>query len=99
MRVMADARLANERDAATELLITLQDQAGVLLPRHHFIRVAENIEQRHLGSGKRCEVIDRIFGVSLRLVVGLEAVELQHQLPVAVTALAFAEAAGPALEI
>ena len=47
MRVMADARLADQFYFPAELLVTFGEDAGVFLPRHYRVRVAINVEQRH----------------------------------------------------
>lgn len=57
MRVMPHARLADERDVAAQFLVTLGDEAGVLLPRHHVVRVAEDVQQRHLRFRQRREAV------------------------------------------
>lgn len=60
VRVMTDARLANQLDLAAEFFVSLGDEAGVLVPWDDVVGVAEDVQQRHFCGGQRSEVVDRI---------------------------------------
>ena len=50
--MMLHARLRNQRDVAAQFLVTLRDDARVLIPRHDLVRIAVDVEQRHLRRRK-----------------------------------------------
>ena len=94
-----DAGLGDQRDVAAELAITLGDHARVLVPGHHVVGIAVDVQQRHLGLGQRLPDCRPDSSVGQRFGFVREAVAFQDQLPVAGAALAFALAARPALEV
>ena len=51
--MMIDAGLGDQRDIAAEFAVALGDHAGVLVPRHHVVGIAIDVQQRHLGFGQR----------------------------------------------
>ena len=72
VRVMLPSWLANQFDLTSQLRIAICDQPGVLFPGNRFIRVAKNMQQRHLGVSQRLQIVDRIPLVGDRFVIVLE---------------------------
>ena len=99
VRVMFATGLCDEGDATSQFAVPLGDNACVLIPRDDFIGITIDVQERHLRSRERCEVINRILVVGPCFGVRLESIVFEHEPPVAITALAFAKSPRPTPEI
>lgn len=87
VRVMADVRLVKDGDPAVEGLVTPLDDRRVLAHRNKRVQIADNMDQRNPGPGKRCKVVDGILTPGKRFRLILESVALDQRLPVGGTSL------------
>ncbi len=99
VRVMADARFADELDGGAEGDVAVVDEFGVFLPGDDVIGVAIDVEKGDFVRGELGELVDGIAGPGESGGFVGEVPEFEDEGPVFGVAFAFALAAGPAFEV